>query len=268
MTRKLQTGLIILVVVLLSACKSKQMLVPHSTVDRKLKEQVERVQKAQPMFKYANVSKMSASIDVSGRRFSTQITCKMRTDSAIHVSIQPFLGFEMFKIEISKDSILAFDKVNKKLYAIDFDYFKSRFGVDIEFNQMQAMLSNHLLLLGSDNGSLANCKQLEPENGYAIIENTTADFIQKIFINAADRIEKTQINGTKADFNMLVNYSGYTAVGAIMFPGAINIDASVKNKPIKLDFKISKVVFDVPVTFNSMDRSKYSPGDLNQLMNK
>ncbi|MBV5343348.1 DUF4292 domain-containing protein, partial [bacterium] len=79
----------------------------------------------------ANVSKMSVAVEVGGRKFNTSASCKIRTDSAIHISIQPFLGFEMFKVEINKDSLLVFDKVNKKLYPVPFAYFKTKFGLTV-----------------------------------------------------------------------------------------------------------------------------------------
>ncbi len=253
---------------LLPACKSKQVLVQQAPVDRKLKEQVERVIKAQPALKTANVSKMSATIEIGGRKFSSQATCKLRSDSAMHISIQPLLGFEMFKIEITKDSILAFDKVNKKLYAVDFDYFKSHYGIAIGFSDVEAIITNRFFTIGSPSPDLANCKQAASEGNFSAVEYITSEMIQKLLINSVDRVEQVQLKSNKSDYKMDIKYAVFTSYDLLLFPQEISITAQTAKRQLKVDFKVSKLNFNQEITFNNTDRARYSKGDLIQLMNK
>jgi len=251
-----------------TACKTKKALVQTDNVDHKLMEQVEKIQKAEPKFVSANVSKMTVAVEVGGRKFNTSASCKMRTDSAIHVSIQPFMGLEMFKVEILKDSMLVFDKVNKKLYQVPFAYFKTKFGLTVGFSDIQAMLSNRFFTVGSAEADLRNCKQSESVNNLNVITYQNSEMNQQIMINSTDRIEKQELKAINSDYRMEVAYSQFALLETIIFPQIINLVTTNGKRTVKFDFKISKAVFDSELIFTRIDPSKYSVGDINQLLNK
>lgn len=251
-----------------TACKSKKALVQTNAVDSKLLEQVQRIEKAQPMFNTANVSKMSANVEVGGRKFSTQASCKMRTDSVIHISIQPLLGFEMFKVEIDNDKILAYDKVNRKLYKVTFDYFKTRFGVSIGFSDLQSILSNRFFTVGTLRPDLLKCKQMESVDNLNVIAFFAEELMQKTMINGQDRISKIEINATKSDYKMQVDYSEFAILDTQLFPQQISVQANTAKRNVQFDFKISKAVFNSNISFSTIDPSKYTEADINQLLNK
>ncbi len=258
----------LLISIVFTACKSKKALVKTDTVDRKIVEQVDRIRKAEPTFSTANVSKMSVAVEVGGRKFNTSASCKIRTDSAIHVSIQPFLGFEMFKVEIDKDSMLVFDKVNKKLYAVPFAFFKTKFGLNVGFSDVQAILSNRFFTVGSAEADLRNCKQAENVENLKAIAYQNAEMSQLLLINAADRIEKTQLNALNSEYRMEVGYSNFAQLDKFTFPQLISLEATNTKRNVKFDFKISRVVFDSEVNFSTIDASKYTRAGIEQLMNK
>lgn len=267
-TKSILYSLFILLV-LLSSCKTKKLLTQSETgVDFKLKEQVQKIQQAEPVFNTANVSKMSVAVEVSGRKFNTQASCKLRTDSAIHISIQPFLGFELFKVEINRDSMLVFDKVNKKLYPVPFAYFSQKFGLQVGFNDVQAMLSNRFFTVGSNIPNLAACKQIEEDGFTNIIAFFANEMTQKTYLNASNRIEKVALKTTKSEYNMLVSYGQFVNFETQIFPQTINIDASGGKRSVKFNFNISKVSFNSPLSFTNIDASRYTTADINQLLNK
>lgn len=257
-----------LILILVTSCKSKKALVKTDTVDRKIVEQVDRIRKAEPSFTTANVSKMSVAVEVGGRKFNTSASCKIRTDSAIHISIQPFLGFEMFKVEINKDSLLVFDKVNKKLYPVPFDYFKTKFGLTVGFSDLQALLSNRFFTVGTAQADLPNCRQTESVNKLNVITYQSPEMNQQIMINSTDRIEKQELRALNSDYRMEVTYSQFALLETIIFPQIINLIATNTKHTVKFDFKISKAVFESELRFTKIDSSKYTVGDINQLLKK
>lgn len=259
---------VMLIFIAFTACKSKKALVQTDAIDRKLMEQVDRMRKAEPVFARANVSKMSVAVEVGGRKFNTSASCKIRTDSAIHISIQPFLGFEMFKLEINKDSLLVFDKVNKKLYPVPFAYFKTKFGLTVGFPDLQAMLSNRFFTVGSIEPDLRNCKQAESSNNLNIITYQSSEMNQQIMINSADRIEKQELKAINSDYRMEVAYSQFALLETLIFPQLINLVATNGKRTVKFDFKVSKAIFDSELSFTKIDPSKYTVADINQLLNK
>lgn len=258
-----------LVIILFGSCKSKKMIVQgDSGIDYKLREQIDQIKQVEPKFNTANVSKMSVTLEVSGRKFSTLASCKLRTDSAIHISIQPLLGFELFKVEINKDSMLVYDKVNKKLYPIPFAYFSDKFGLQVGFNDLQAILSNRFFTVGKNTPDLAGCKQISEEGISNVIAYFVSEMTQKTFVNPTNRIEKVALASTKSDYNMLVTYNQFINFESQVFPQLINISAAGGKRSVKFNFNISKASFNVPLNFSTIDASRYSIADINQLLNK
>ncbi len=251
-----------------TACKSKKALVKTDTVDRKLMEQVDKIKKAEPAFSTANVSKMSVAVEIGGRKFNTSASCKIRTDSAIYVSIQPFLGFELFKVEITKDSMLVFDKVNKKLYPVPFAFIKTRFGLSVGYSDLQAMLSNRFFTVGNTEPDLRNCKQSADAGTTNVIVYQNTEMLQQTHINATDRIEKQELKALNSDYRMEVTYGQFAQLETILFPQIINLTAKNSKRTVSFDFKISKAVFDTGLSFTKIDPSKYTIADINQLLNK
>lgn len=260
----------VLIILTLAACKSKTALVkqPSQKIDPKLSEQIDRIEKAQPTFSNVYVNKMTAAIEIGGRKFNTQASCKIKTDSCIHVSIQPMLGIEMFKVEIDKDSMRVFDKFNKKMYIVAFSYFKQKWNVSMNFNDLQAMLSNQFFTVGSTKPNIQGCKQAGIQNNLAVIEYQTNSLNQKTKINTNNRIAEVQIKAINADYKMDLMYSDFFQLDKFIFPQRIDIDAKSGARIVKINFKISKAIFDKPLNFTSIDQSKFSKGDINQLMNK
>ncbi|OIP81433.1 MAG: hypothetical protein AUK44_10035 [Porphyromonadaceae bacterium CG2_30_38_12] len=259
---------VLLIAISFTACKSKKALVQPNNVDRKLMEQIDKIRQAEPVFTTANVSKMSVAVEVGGRKFNTSASCKIRADSAIHVSIQPFMGFEMFKVEINKDSLLVYDKINKRLYPVPFAYFKTKFGLTVGFSDLQAILSNRFFTVGTTQPDFLNCKKAESVDNLNVIEYKTTEMLQQILSNSTDRIERQELKAVNSDYQMRVAYSNFIQIDKLVFPQVINIEATNTKQNVKFDFKISKAVFDNELSFTKIDPSKYTVADINQLLNK
>ena len=98
---------ILLIALSFSGCKTVKTI-SKPVVEKKpnpVVQIVEQVQKNQPEFRTANVSKMALELEMGERKVNVSATCKIRKDSALYLSIQPFLGIEMFKAEFTTDSI-------------------------------------------------------------------------------------------------------------------------------------------------------------------
>lgn len=258
---------LIIILVIVFSCKSKQQLVKVQPENKILTELIQKVQNAEPKFITAHISKMSADITLNGRSFNVNANCKIKKDSAIHISIVPF-GFEMFKLEINKDSILAFDKMNKKLYATDFKFFENRFGVAIDFDNLQAMFSNQYFNIGKDVIQFENTSFKKNESSEFQIDYTSDKMLQSTIINDLNRIVKIDFSSKLNNYKMQTLYTDFTQMDSQIFPQKINLLATSGKKDFKCDFNISKVVFNNNLTFTNQDKSRFTRGDINQFFNK
>ena len=259
---------ILLIAILVIGCKTIKQAAKQEVVTEKASELIQKVQEQQPQFNTANVNKMNLSLNIDGRTFNVAASCKMRTDSAMHISIMPAFGFELFKLEITPDSILAFDKINKKLYAINFEYIEEKFGLNISFKDLQSVISNQLFNVCSQELNVKNFSLESGDKNLNRLTNECKEIQQITDINSLYRIERIQLLPNSSDYQMTVDYSDFANLDMLSFPQKIKIEAKNMKHNLNCDFNISKATFNNKVTFSALDASKYTRGDINQLMNK
>ncbi len=258
-------GLVLITVV---ACKTKLQLPKKTDQDYRKTELIDKITRNQPSFSSANVSKMSLLLDIDGRSFNVAASCKIRTDSAMHISIQPAFGIEMFKLEITPDSIRAYDKLNKRMYVTDFRFLESKFGLTVNFHDLQAMLSNRLFTIGSKEIQSDKCSVSKGSNDLNTVSYENNQLVQNTEINNDFRIQKTSLKSKTSNYNLSVTYNNFVLSDNIMFPQKINVKAFSTKHTLNSDFNISKVMFNNKIVFSTLDPSKYDRAELNQLMNK
>lgn len=205
--------LFVALVVLFTACKSKQSVMSQAATGKtKNTELIQKVRLNEPQFNTANVSKMSLYLNLDGRTFNVSASCKIRTDSAMHISIQPALGIEMFKLEITPDSILAFDKINKRLYATDFKLFETKFGLTVNYSDLQSLISNRLFTVGSAEFREEKCTIEALDNLLSKIIYRNEKITQTSEINSQLRIQQTELKSNTSDYVMAVDYSEFSPI--------------------------------------------------------
>lgn len=253
---------------LLFSCKSKQLLTEQKVSKSPIGQLVEKVKTAEPSFTTANVSKMSLAIAMNERKFNVSATCRICRDSLIHISILPLLGIEAFKVEVDVDSIKVFDKFNGKLYAVDFGLFNRRFGVNVDFYSLQALISNRFFKVGTPSVNADNCKISESAETTNVILYEKQPLKQTITTNAADRIISNEIATNKAGSKMTASYESFSPFDNIIFPQKIGIETINGKNHLNCDFGISKVVFNQKINFSFLDPGKYERADINSLLKK
>lgn len=235
--------LFVALVVLFTACKSKQSVMSQAATGKtKNTELIQKVRLNEPQFNTANVSKMSLYLNLDGRTFNVSASCKIRTDSAMHISIQPALGIEMFKLEITPDSILAFDKINKRLYATDFKLFETKFGLTVNYSDLQSLISNRLFTVGSAEFREEKCTIEALDNLLSKIIYKNEKITQTSEINSQLRIQQTELKSNTSDYVMAVDYSEFSPIDGIVFPQKIKLKALSKKHAMNCDFSISRVI--------------------------
>jgi len=256
--KKINILFFVTLIVFFTACKSKQSVVPQMTTGKtKNTELIQKVRLNEPQFSTANVSKMSLYLNLDGRTFNVSASCKIRTDSAMHISIQPALGIEMFKLEITPDSILAFDKINKRLYATDFKLFETKFGLTVNYFDLQSLISNRLFTVGSAEFSEDKCTIEALDDLLSKIIYKNDKITQTTEINNQLRIQKTELKSNTSDYVMAVDYSEFSPIDGIVFPQKIKLKALSKKHAMNCDFSISRVVFNNRIGFSSIDPARY-----------
>ena len=256
-------------VLILSACKTKQLASKTVTKEENpVVLLIDQVQKAQPQFKSANVSKMAMELTLDERKVNVSATCKILKDSVIYLSIQPFMGIELFKAEFTQDSMRVFDKMNRKYYVSDYGYFGRRFGVEVSFNSLQALIFNQFFCVGKKQVLPDSCKFITLSSGRNEINFETESMQQKSIVLADNTIQQVILKAKNSSYQLQTNYEDYTVKNGVNYPQKITISATNQKSTAICIFSVLKFEFDTDMKFIPSIHDRYSKGDIEQLIKK
>jgi hypothetical protein len=252
----------ILIIAILSACKSTQKLSVPSLPKSSAELLLSNIHKAEPTIENA-VVKMNIDINYNGRSFSSAANCKIKRDSAIHISLQPIFGVEMFKMEITPQKILIFDKLNQRYYETDFGFIESKLGEGINFQDFQALVSNCYWSILKTDSINTSCFA---EGNTLICQNKT---IKQETVTGQDfRIQKVSLQYLISGGKMETQYSDFKLTDNALFPYKISLQASKPGFQVKIDFNCSKISFTTKPVFNTSNINQFTKSDIKQLMTK
>lgn len=89
---------------------------------------------------------------------SFMASVKLIRDSAVILSVAPAMGIEAFRVIISKDSLWAIDRLNRKLYFAGLNYVSQKYGLPADIDLLQNVL------LGNISGLISNSVQYQVQN--------------------------------------------------------------------------------------------------------
>ena len=253
--------LTILIFAAFQSCKTKQTISKPSKSISTASQIINEIQKAQPTFTTANVAKMNIALKLNERNVNVNAACRIIADSLIHVSVQPMLGIELFKAALSRDSILLFDKMNRRMYALSYDYINQHMGMSINFNTMQSIIAQQFFSLPSSNQKIWQ-KTLIPSQIFA----QQNDVSQATTFNQAFLIDEQTITANNAILQL--KYSEREDFMGILFPKSIYLSANKSEQNISITFKISKLTFNQDFNISTMDPTRYRRESIDQLLKK
>lgn len=274
----LKYTMILIVTVALSACHTTKKIAEKPQVIEKPEvkiastaQVVSNLQLNQPRFNTANISKMSINIQFKEREYRVAGACQMIGDSAIYLSIMPALGLELFRLELTPTDFIVIDKFNKRFYKHSYDFFKTNFGVDLSYYDIQALLSNQLFLLGKQNYTSSDFKWKENNPARHTLIYTSGNVSQEVVTDSLQMKNIVQMMFKTADGNnqFVTNYFNLQQTGEVMFPKQYQIYAEQGGiKKAMFDFNIEKITFNEPLKLKPANLSKYTQGDINTLFKK
>jgi len=200
------------------------------------------------------------NLDFSGvqQEFSTRAQLKMIRDDRLQISIQlPLLGVEMFRIEISNDSIKMLDKMNKHYMADSYEQLKREMEMEIDFNfqNLQALFTNQLFVPGENFVSTQHFRLFRITKSNQLVELQLKDKNELYYTFTADGDERILSTRIEQDNQILTwHYSQFQTIENQAFPtkmtarisnfeqtqGTVTFTFSNPeiNRPVSLDFNI------------------------------
>ena len=258
--------LILSVILVLSACKTTK-IVTETTVSNSKYQVVTLVQSAQPNYTTANASKMNISLQAGEINLSSPATCRVYRDSVIHLSIQPFMGIEVFRLELSKPHVRVIDKMNSTYYEMTYAEMTKLWGVTLNFFDLQAAVTNQLFCIGQNKG--IDDITAYPTNGSGQeIRYETRQLLQKTVIDKEYQIRKLEIKAKNDDVNFQIMYENFQKIRGVNYPQKLVMQIVKDEMPITCEFDVLKVAFEEEMRLTPTNVSRYTRGAIQDLINK
>jgi hypothetical protein len=254
---------------MLVSCKSTRTVTKTNAVKSGAIEQlIQKVQETQPQFKTANIGKMTMALDYKNNKYNVSLSCKIKKDSALYISVQPFMGIEMFKAEITADTIRVFDKLNKRLYISDYINLSKKIGINVDYLSLQSLILNQFFCIGQNKIVIDSCKLVTLPTGNSQINFDTESIAQTTNVATNNAITQVALKSKSNNSQLLTNYSDFQTENGITFPKRINMIATNQKTSASCDFDILKIEFNGEIKLTPTNSNRFTRVNIDQLLKK
>lgn len=253
-----------LIAITIAGCSSKKNIISNDgSVTSKSQDQLlDDALEAQLNYKTIS-GKVSLELmrgdQTSGMKVNSQL--KLIKDQEIQLSLRaPFINSEVFRVNITPDSVFVIDRLSKKYAAEDIKELGKQRGIQFNYNNMQALFTNALFVPGKNTVEKKdyNSFSITMQGGLFYLLTKDKKGIQYHFsVDANDRIASTNIIGTSNEYSLLWNYKDFIKEAGRTYPTLMEADVVIKKKRVKLNMSFSSLEFDKDISIDNSLPNKY-----------
>ncbi|MDR2474718.1 MAG: DUF4292 domain-containing protein [Bacteroidales bacterium] len=212
--------------------------------------------------------KMNVEIRTNGKSISSKATLKLQRDRVMQISFQPIAGIEMFRLQLTPDSVIAINRMNRWYVA---ENLTSLTNAGFDFNGIQSLFTNKLFIPDKKNLSASDHKFFDIKrqgNGMLLTLNASKQMSYVFIGDANSHIATATLNGNVNNFFIDWKYTSFSLFNNIVFPSKMNISAAIEKKQrIDVACSISSIETDLRMDVNTTIPTKYSRIGVNDFLN-
>lgn len=250
---------------LLNSCGTQRLFRKHSVPQAA--NEIQAVLKAQPDFQNMYVRKASLRVNLDGRNMSMTGRIQVIPDSIVVLTVQPFFGIELFRLNCYPDRVEVINKVKHQYAVVDYTYLSKKTGIPIDFSLFEAVFSNHLFLTqGTKTKNLIRAFEIEKSNDTTTLLSKTKIYGLKhrFYINSDKRIVRTKI-GKPEDTQFEIEFSEFEWYDGFSFPRVIHANSKADKKDIKVRIQIKSIDFNTTKGIQSLKLLRYKPTSIDKI---
>ncbi len=205
-------------------------------------------------------SQKQNAIDVNG-------SIRIRKDSIIILSFQPFLGMEVGRAGITQHSLTVIDRINKRYFKADFDSLKAATGISINYHIFESIFTNSLFVYDKPGRAQISAFEKVQVGDLFLLQINKGGIIQEFNVNEEKRVFSGRVFANDEPYSIGWNYLNFLSLeSGYFFPHLVKIDMSDGNSQFRLDVAYNKVELDKNVNFQLSVPSSYSRVSLEELL--
>ena len=258
-------------ILIVSSCSSSKKLVGSGLVDGMTETEYVESVIAHTSTWSALTAKMTLALNLDGKG-ETKVggTLRIKKNEVIQMSITPFLGIEVARVELSSDGVLVIDRMNKRYVQVSFGELKSLANLDWDFHLLQSLFLNELFLPGK--GDLTS----RDANAFRLVQNQSEVWLEAKkekrfryrFLTLAPRglVARTSIDMSGTVYGLDWNYADFRTLEGKQFPTDMSILFRGGKKPAIATLKLSRLGTDADWEAQTEVSKKYERVQLADLI--
>ncbi len=251
----------LLLVALLTGCKSSKKVATVEMGDAKTHAGFfDSIQKQAFAFN-SMTARIQADVKLGKNDISSRVDLKILKDEALQLSIVPFLGVEVFRVEMTPDSVLVIDRMNRQYVYESFVNLKGKLPITFNYYNLQALFVNRLFFPGEKEVTSKHYNKflLKQEGSMAEVRAKDSMGMQYTFLaDGEEKLLSTYITDAANRYAVQWTYADFRINGDQPFPNLMDTQVMADGAlvgGIKMYF--NRIQTDVPVTINLVVPDKY-----------
>ena len=249
----------------LAGCTSKKTVVV--TDKNPASKLVERVLAAQPNFQTAIASRARLTLNYQQREMSANATISIYTDSAIVVSVQPFLGVELIRMELGKQGLTLVDKLNHRYCTMSFSEVFGKSSYHVTYHDIESLLTSRLFAVGHDTQWLLKTpSDIRQDGNTAYLSFAEQRLLHQFAIDNTSALINSTTLQLGNDNRLTVTYSNLADFSGKLFPSVVKLDVASALLSAACTIVLQSVSFDTKVNVAPANTSKYNKVNLSTII--
>ena len=244
-------------------CKSAKVPGGKEKVNTKeLKEFVASMQEQEPAFRTFS-ARLSVDLQTGDKTMGSRVELKLVKDSALQLSVQPFLGIEVLRMELTPDSVKVMDRMNKRYVAEGYTALKEEWPIDFNFYNLQALFVHQLFLPGEQEVEGVHYDQFRLDREGAITRLHARDRMDLRYCfeaNSSEQLLSTLITEGNGRYSLLWKYLSLEAQPSVAWLFPLQMQVSFRDEGIRkggMDIRFSRLQWDKPLNMDFSVPAKY-----------
>jgi len=251
-------GLAVIMVILATSCKTKEKLKSNYEVEsiKNIGDAIliDNILKNQIDFKSLFIKRMNIDLVENGKNTSARASMYIEKNKQIVIQITFII--EVARILIEPNEITIINRIERDVYRTNFDYINKKFHIDLNFNLLQAILTNMLFSYPDNDLNAIKKYEIEGNNGRYILKSLNQAKYERLahqnpelyqhqieVIPDGYKIVKNEVSniaGTMVD----VSYSAFEILNEVKFPFMLTMKGNNGSDRYGLTLKYSNIEVD------------------------
>lgn len=239
--------------VILGSCRPiREAVIPDPT-RRTLQETLAGMRQNETSFTFLS-TRFSGSASIDGVNHNISGTLRIKSDSAIFVSVTPLLGIEIARLLVTPDTVKLVNRLDNTFYAGNMAVLNRMFGTYLDFQMLQSLMVGNDFSHFSSDGFKASQENgniiLFSGNRYPAKNSDNHQFQHRLVINGETyRITENLLHETGPQRSLQVKYNGFSHIGDQLMPQEISMVFSDASGQTAVNLRFSRTVLNEERSF-------------------